>query len=101
MKRCPRCNRTYTDATLNFCLDDGEWLRAGGGTDEPATAILSSEAPTKMSVPKASALNDSIASASRPNDKNIGKQNSLLAGGAVALAIVLVGVGYVIYRWTA
>ena len=23
MKRCPTCNRTYTDASLNFCLEDG------------------------------------------------------------------------------
>lgn len=23
MKRCPACNRTYTDLSLNFCLEDG------------------------------------------------------------------------------
>ena len=23
MKRCPTCNRTYTDTSLNFCLEDG------------------------------------------------------------------------------
>ena len=23
MKRCPTCNRTYADLSLNFCLDDG------------------------------------------------------------------------------
>ena len=23
MKRCPKCNRTYTDEALNFCLEDG------------------------------------------------------------------------------
>jgi len=38
MKRCPQCSRTYADETLNFCLDDGEWLLSD---DEPATAILS------------------------------------------------------------
>lgn len=26
MKQCPRCNQTYTDANLNFCLNDGELL---------------------------------------------------------------------------
>ena len=49
MKRCPQCDRKYTDETLNFCLDDGEWLvseppaSAGGffENDEPATAVLS------------------------------------------------------------
>ena len=38
MKQCPQCNRTYADETLNFCLEDGEWLLAD---DEPATAMLS------------------------------------------------------------
>ncbi len=26
MKQCPKCNQTYTDANLNFCLNDGELL---------------------------------------------------------------------------
>jgi hypothetical protein len=26
MKRCPGCNRTYTDTSLNFCLEDGTAL---------------------------------------------------------------------------
>jgi hypothetical protein len=29
MKRCPTCNRTYTDLSLNFCLEDGTPLTAG------------------------------------------------------------------------
>lgn len=32
MKRCPTCDRTYTDPSLNFCLEDGTPLTA----DEPA-----------------------------------------------------------------
>lgn len=31
MKRCPSCNRTYTDPSLNFCLEDGTPLT----TDAP------------------------------------------------------------------
>jgi hypothetical protein len=27
MKRCPRCNRIYSEDDLNFCLDDGELLQ--------------------------------------------------------------------------
>jgi TolB-like protein/tetratricopeptide (TPR) repeat protein len=27
MKECPKCQRAYLDATLNFCLEDGEPLR--------------------------------------------------------------------------
>jgi hypothetical protein len=30
MKRCPSCNRTYTDASLNFCLEDGSPLTQDG-----------------------------------------------------------------------
>jgi len=32
MKRCPTCDRTYTDPSLNFCLEDGTPL----ATDAPA-----------------------------------------------------------------
>ena len=28
MKRCPQCNRTYTDDDLSFCLDDGSPLQS-------------------------------------------------------------------------
>src|SRR5687767_4205798 len=49
MKRCPECRRDYTDETLNFCLDDGSALLDGPSSmDDPATAILTSEAPTSF-----------------------------------------------------
>ena len=32
MKRCPTCNRTYTDPNLSFCVEDGTPL----STEEPA-----------------------------------------------------------------
>jgi hypothetical protein len=31
MKRCPQCNRTYTDDALSFCLDDGSPLTIASG----------------------------------------------------------------------
>ena len=39
MKRCPTCNRTYTDLSLNFCLEDGTPLATDGpsGVDPNAT----------------------------------------------------------------
>jgi len=48
MKRCPECDRIYADETLNFCLEDGEWLRAD---NEPATAILSEPEAGMVSKP--------------------------------------------------
>ncbi len=37
MKRCPTCNRTYTDAALNFCLEDGTPLVSAAAPDANAT----------------------------------------------------------------
>ncbi|HTK25391.1 MAG TPA: DUF4190 domain-containing protein [Pyrinomonadaceae bacterium] len=38
MKRCPRCNQTYTDDDLNFCLNDGELLTSFN--DAPPTVFM-------------------------------------------------------------
>ncbi|PYS48392.1 MAG: heme ABC transporter ATP-binding protein [Acidobacteria bacterium] len=40
MKRCPTCNRTYSDETLSFCLADGALLSAS--EDPQATLTLPS-----------------------------------------------------------
>lgn len=44
MKKCPTCNRTFTDDALSFCLDDGSPLLATGaggesGSYDPAATI--------------------------------------------------------------
>lgn len=44
MKRCPSCNRTYTDLNLSFCIDDGTPLVAVT-SDEP-TIVSSSPQDT-------------------------------------------------------
>lgn len=50
MKRCPTCNRTYTDELLNFCLADGAFLSAP--TDPQPTVASptarSTESPTEI-----------------------------------------------------
>jgi len=46
MKRCPQCKTTYSDDTLNFCLEDGKWLIDDDA--EPATAFLEAEPPTVL-----------------------------------------------------
>lgn len=38
MKQCPRCNQTYTDDDLNFCLNDGELLTSFN--DAPPTVFM-------------------------------------------------------------
>src|SRR5688500_5163670 len=48
MKLCPQCSRTYSDVTLNFCLEDGTPLKNGSSADEPATALLHSSVAPNM-----------------------------------------------------
>lgn len=43
MKRCPRCNRIYSEDDLNFCLDDGELLQQY--SDEQPTRPLNQSDP--------------------------------------------------------
>src|SRR5436190_18084803 len=38
MKKCSRCNRTYSDESFSFCLDDGSLLSAP--YDPDATIVL-------------------------------------------------------------
>ncbi len=51
MKQCPRCQQTYSDDNLNFCLTDGELLtavthepRSAGYAEDPPPTMLMSEA---------------------------------------------------------
>jgi hypothetical protein len=44
MKRCPRCNRIYSENDLNFCLDDGELLQHYN-EEEPTRPLRSDNPP--------------------------------------------------------
>jgi|SRR5687768_3950560 len=68
MKRCPTCNRTYADLSLNFCLDDGTPLTSDAApttdlnatvryppprdTSEPPPTEIYRPAPTAASPPR-------------------------------------------------
>lgn len=39
MKRCPTCDRTYTDSSLNFCLEDGTPLTTDAPPVDPNATI--------------------------------------------------------------
>jgi hypothetical protein len=45
MKQCPKCGKTYVDAALNFCLEDGTQL-AGVEVSEP-TVVMERGAPPR------------------------------------------------------
>lgn len=69
MKRCPQCNRTYTDDALSFCLDDGSPLQTASAppaydpsatvqyppqrntTPQPTIAYNPNQAPPAMPPP--------------------------------------------------
>lgn len=41
IKRCPACQSTYTDESLNYCLSDGTLLEgANNASDEVETVLL-------------------------------------------------------------
>jgi hypothetical protein len=40
MKRCPTCNRTYTDLSLNFCLEDGTPLASDASPAQDPNATI-------------------------------------------------------------
>lgn len=48
MKICPKCQKTYTDVNLNFCLNDGAVLTHKGGSVDalPETVFISQPPPT-------------------------------------------------------
>lgn len=51
MKRCPSCNRTYTDASLNFCLEDGTPLVGDAAPSYDLNATVRDEPPRRTSEP--------------------------------------------------
>src|SRR5687767_9393418 len=46
MKRCLRCGQSYSDETLNFCLNDGEFLVRQVEYDGPPTRFADDSPPT-------------------------------------------------------
>ena len=46
MKICPRCQKTYTDDNLNFCLDDGVVLQQAGSNEPSPTVFMNQSRPT-------------------------------------------------------
>src|SRR5215204_6148778 len=51
MKRCPTCNRTYTDLSLNFCLEDGTPLASDAPPAPDPNATIRYPPPRDTSEP--------------------------------------------------
>ena len=113
MKRCPTCQRTYTDDSLTFCLQDGAPLLAVGDAssasydqgakteilNQPVGPTIASPRPDSVTVPQQRITNPSwsdiapqpVAPATQPPTRN----RALTAGVIVisVLLLALVGIG--------
>jgi hypothetical protein len=56
MKRCPSCNRTYTDTSLNFCLEDGSPLVSDVAPAYDLNATVRDQPPRHTSEPPATEI---------------------------------------------
>lgn len=121
MKRCPSCSRTFTDVSLNFCLEDGTPLVNDTGldpgaslrypdsreTNPPATEIYPPRAPVQTPRPPMR-HEASPARTAHPAQANQWsplpamppqrKSNAVwwIVGGVVVAGIVVVGVAVMI-----
>src|SRR5688572_2547220 len=78
MKQCPKCQRAYLDATLNFCLEDGEPLQdyiqlADYPTEVMPHSMGASESRTKLYSSGATGE----AAAYAPHDSAVRRSNSI------------------------
>jgi hypothetical protein len=111
MKRCPTCNQTYIDTSLNFCLEDGTPLLADAGhMHDPNATIRYGEQPgtnpppTEIYRQPAPLLNQLDASeqprqwARSPTSVSRKKSNAVwwILGGVVVAALIVVGVAVMI-----
>ncbi|MBC8028554.1 MAG: DUF1080 domain-containing protein [Pyrinomonadaceae bacterium] len=119
MKRCPSCSRTFTDVSLNFCLEDGTPLVNDTAMDPgatlrydsretapPATEIYSPRAPVQT--PRTPVRYETPSAAKSPPISNQWsplqpmpaqkKSNAVwwIVGGIVVAGIVVVGVAVMI-----
>lgn len=65
MKQCPRCNQTYSDDQLNFCLEDGELL--SGFVQEPPLTRYADDSPPTVVLTEARQTNPSNWPSSPPS----------------------------------
>ena len=104
MKRCPSCNRTYTDPSLNFCLEDGSPLvpDAGPGSSPGSGGYSTSRdrtpQPTQMFQQQPTLLNQVEPSAQPRQWSPMGeppkKKSSAvwwILGGIVIAGVLVIG----------
>lgn len=116
MKRCPKCQHTYTDETLNFCRHDGTSLqvisssenrtilmnKAAPDSDAERTRVFSSEATPGRAFPTSPSLSRQAdrrpeTKYAKSGDVNIAYQ--VIGDGALDLVYVMGWVSNLDYFW--
>ena len=107
MKRCPSCKRTYTDASLNFCLEDGTPLVQDAPPVEsnvtvryPAARDTAEPPPTEIYRPDNAVISPPVTHPGQwsppPPVTPERKSNAIwwILGGVAVLAVL--GIGFVL-----
>jgi len=71
MKICPVCNQTYTDESLNFCLNDGATLK-NDDNDPPPTIFMD---PPRTTNPNYTDFNTKFSQPNTEFNSNFGQPN--------------------------
>ena len=90
MKRCSTCNRTYTDASLSFCIDDGTPLTVVDPQDE--TTVVSPRDPETKDNWNEAAYRPPVPYVPPPRKKRRVWPWVLGLGGAFVLGIVAIAI---------
>jgi len=102
MKRCPSCKRTYTDTSLNFCLEDGSPLVSEFSApfdphatvrDEPPVTEIYRQQPMLNQVPEISQPTGAQTPQWKPAPQSQKKSSAIwwLVGGVAVVGILGVG----------
>lgn len=118
MKKCPKCDRNYSDETLNFCLDDGSVLFSENAAatnenilrpTEQQTEILSQETITEaikyknetadLSDEKTEVVNSRPEINSQPQiiKQGVSPIFAYMSVGLLALLVIIGGIGITIF----
>ncbi|MEO6334873.1 MAG: hypothetical protein ABIO91_07825 [Pyrinomonadaceae bacterium] len=99
MKRCPECRRSYTDETLNFCLDDGAALLDGPGSFEPQTSVLPLETNEAVTRHQRTQTAKTAILTSPSREEKVEPRSPRAIGAVIGLVLVAAGaLGYGGYR---
>lgn len=106
MKSCPKCGRSYEDLSLNFCLDDGEWLAGGDGDGKPTRSMPAESDPGEAATKHKILDTDTEQTAILPTGSLPGSSTShekqfkwKLAVPIVIGLVAVIAVGFGLYRW--